>query len=99
MPSHSFCVAISCFLALLCLLVDHASAVVAQKPLGKAYYTIGQSVPVSCMSRETDTGEHKQDKDGVLQYVPFPTCNETNRPLELKYGIDQGRLHNTTTQY
>ena len=30
------------------------------------------------------------DPLGQLQYVPFPTCNETNRPLELFYGIESG---------
>ncbi|KAH0541896.1 hypothetical protein GP486_008681, partial [Trichoglossum hirsutum] len=29
------------------------------------------------------------DSRGRLQYVPFPTCDETGRPLRLPYGLDQ----------
>src|SRR5262249_26137073 len=32
-----------------------------------------------------DSGEHIQDEQGVLQYVPFLTCAETKNPLEFKY--------------
>ena len=30
------------------------------------------------------------DESGRLQYIPFPTCNETGRPLELYYGVEKG---------
>ncbi|KAL8629525.1 hypothetical protein Q9189_004763 [Teloschistes chrysophthalmus] len=36
-----------------------------------------------------DTGEHITDSTGQLQYIPFPTCNETNRPLELLFGVEK----------
>jgi hypothetical protein len=38
----------------------------------------------------SDTGEHIENSNHELQYVPFPTCNETGRPLELRYGIEDG---------
>ncbi|KAI4204849.1 MAG: hypothetical protein LQ350_000915 [Teloschistes chrysophthalmus] len=37
----------------------------------------------------SDTGEHITDSTGQLQYIPFPTCNETNRPLELLFGVEK----------
>lgn len=33
-----------------------------------------------------ETGEHVEDSNHNLQWIPFPICNETNRPLELHYG-------------
>lgn len=30
-----------------------------------------------------------QDTEGELVYIPFPTCNETGRPLELLFGIEK----------
>jgi hypothetical protein len=30
------------------------------------------------------------DEKNQLQYIPFPICNETGKPLELKYGIEDG---------
>lgn len=39
-----------------------------------------------CLNRET--GEHIQDSNHNLQYIPFPTCEETGAPLELHYGIE-----------
>lgn len=30
------------------------------------------------------------DSQGKLQYIPFPVCNETSRPLELPFGIEKG---------
>lgn len=29
------------------------------------------------------------DVNGHLQYIPFPTCNETGRPLELFFGVEK----------
>ncbi|KAF2125023.1 hypothetical protein P153DRAFT_426049 [Dothidotthia symphoricarpi CBS 119687] len=56
-------------------------------------YNPGEPIPVSCLNRTIDTGEHvkKQitDINGHLQYIPFPTCNETNRPLELFFGVEK----------
>ncbi|KAK8207859.1 hypothetical protein BKA81DRAFT_281816, partial [Phyllosticta paracitricarpa] len=52
-------------------------------------YRVGQSVPVQCLNRTVDTGEHITDASGQLQYVPFPVCNETGKPLELFFGVEQ----------
>jgi hypothetical protein len=30
------------------------------------------------------------DARGQLQYIPFPVCNETGRPLEFLFGIEKG---------
>ncbi|OJD25900.1 hypothetical protein ACJ73_02722 [Blastomyces percursus] len=52
-------------------------------------YAHGQSVPVSCLNRDIETGEHITDPAGNLQYIPFPTCNETSAPLAFRYGISE----------
>lgn len=55
------------------------------------HYTIGDAIPISCLNRTIDTGEHiTDDRTGQLQYIPFPTCLETGRPLELTFGVEQG---------
>ncbi|KAI9678259.1 MAG: hypothetical protein M1817_006204 [Caeruleum heppii] len=74
-----------------------AAAVSSEQPLQpvkKASYSPGQAIPVSCLNRTIDTGEHIQDEKGQLQYIPFPTCNETNRPLELYFGVEKGKTSN-----
>lgn len=38
---------------------------------------------------DSDTGEHITDASGQLTYSPFPTCNETGRPLELLFGVEK----------
>ncbi len=38
----------------------------------------------------SDTGEHISNEKNELQYIPFPVCNETGKPLELAYGIEDG---------
>ncbi|EDN04537.1 predicted protein [Histoplasma mississippiense (nom. inval.)] len=54
-------------------------------------YVHGQSVPISCLNRDIETGEHvcTTDSTGKLQYIPFPTCNETSAPLSFRYGISE----------
>lgn len=49
--------------------------------------------PLGCHTSKTDaisseTGEHIQDAQNHLQYIPFMTCNETGLPLELHYGVE-----------
>ncbi|ETN47091.1 uncharacterized protein HMPREF1541_01281 [Cyphellophora europaea CBS 101466] len=48
-------------------------------------YKTGDLLPVSCLNRTIDTGEHITDSHGNLQYIPFPTCNETSQPLAFPY--------------
>jgi hypothetical protein len=44
---------------------------------------------MSRANRPSDTGEHITDAHGDLQYIPFPTCNETSLPLTFAYGTPQ----------
>ncbi|PWW74345.1 hypothetical protein C7212DRAFT_359055 [Tuber magnatum] len=58
-------------------------------------YTPGGRISVQCLNRTIDTGEHVQDeKTGILQYIPFATCNETGRPLEVKF-LEDGEVNCT----
>ncbi|KAL4927684.1 uncharacterized protein BDV17DRAFT_292425 [Aspergillus undulatus] len=52
-------------------------------------YTKGQPMPVTCLNRTIDSGEHITDDLGKLQFIPFPTCKETSAPLALPYGVSQ----------
>ncbi|ESZ91806.1 hypothetical protein SBOR_7801 [Sclerotinia borealis F-4128] len=52
-------------------------------------YHFGAGMEVQCLERDFHTGEHIQLDDGSLKYIPFPICNETGKPLELKYGIEE----------
>ena len=52
-------------------------------------YTRGDLMPVSCLNRTIETGEHITDSHGNLQYIPFPTCNETSLPLAFPYATPQ----------
>ncbi|KAF2725889.1 hypothetical protein K431DRAFT_280621 [Polychaeton citri CBS 116435] len=57
---------------------------------GSRGYRVGEAIPVSCLNRTHDTGEHVTDETtGQLSYIPFPTCNETGRPLELLFGVER----------
>jgi len=66
----------------------------ADQPLTQ--YSLGQAILVSCLNRTIDTGEHTTDAQGRLEYVPFPTCNETGRPLELYFGVEKGMQASTS---
>ncbi|KAG4024952.1 hypothetical protein MFRU_077g00190 [Monilinia fructicola] len=52
-------------------------------------YHFGAGIGVECMERDAHTGEHIQLDDNSLKYIPFPICNETGKPLELKYGVEE----------
>ncbi|PYH47620.1 uncharacterized protein BP01DRAFT_390140 [Aspergillus saccharolyticus JOP 1030-1] len=52
-------------------------------------YSFGQAIPVTCLNRTIDSGEHITDNQGNLQYIPFPICNETSLPLALHYGVSE----------
>ncbi|KAF2731681.1 hypothetical protein EJ04DRAFT_498347 [Polyplosphaeria fusca] len=70
-----------------------ATALSGQEPLkGPAEtpgYKAGEGISVTCLNRNIETGEHITDASGQLQYIPFPTCNETGRPLELSFGVEK----------
>jgi hypothetical protein len=38
----------------------------------------------------SDTGEHISNEKNELEYIPFPICNETGKPLDLQYGVEEG---------
>lgn len=47
------------------------------------------AVPIQCIKRQIDTGEHIFDKEtNEIVYHAFPSCFETNKPLSLAYGQD-----------
>lgn len=52
-------------------------------------YHYGAMIPVSCLNRSIETGEHISDDKNELQYTPFPVCNETGLPLYLRYGVEE----------
>ena len=41
------------------------------------------------MTDPTDIARQVTDASGQLQYVPFPVCNETGRPLEIYFGVEK----------
>ncbi|GJN66424.1 hypothetical protein PLIIFM63780_003891 [Purpureocillium lilacinum] len=55
-------------------------------------YHYGAPIHVECMNRSSEpsseTGEHIEDANHQLQWVPFPLCNETGKPLEFHYGTE-----------
>ncbi|KAI9671100.1 MAG: hypothetical protein M1831_005186 [Alyxoria varia] len=65
-----------------------------QKPLAdtELRYKYGDPIPVTCVNRSIETGEHIADAQGRLQYIPFPTCNETEVNCTLDF-IDDPLFH------
>lgn len=61
---------------------------------GLPSYHYGAPIPVQCMNRSSETGEHIENANHELVWSPFPVCNETGRPLEFGYGIE-GELNCT----
>ncbi|OAQ99625.1 hypothetical protein LLEC1_08166, partial [Akanthomyces lecanii] len=51
-------------------------------------YHYGAAIPIECMNRSSETGEHIEDSNHQLQWIPFPVCHETSKPLEFGYGIE-----------
>ncbi|KAK9468749.1 hypothetical protein V1512DRAFT_257793 [Lipomyces arxii] len=67
--------------------------------LGSGYHPKKrQGVPLFCMRREIDNGEHVTDPDtDLLVYDPFPVmCKETKLPLSFTYGVDSDGVVNCT---
>lgn len=62
----------------------------AEDLVEKGTYSKGDTVPVTCLNRTIETGEHITDDHGNLMYIPFLHCNETNNaPLSFIYGVPQ----------
>ncbi|PHH69896.1 hypothetical protein CDD82_7459 [Ophiocordyceps australis] len=55
---------------------------------GLPSYHYGAPIPVECMNRSSETGEHIEDENHELQWIPFAVCKETGRPLEFHYGTE-----------
>ncbi|PNY28786.1 Uncharacterized protein TCAP_01289, partial [Tolypocladium capitatum] len=55
---------------------------------GLPSYHFGAPIHVECMNRSSETGEHVEDANHELQWIPFPVCNETGKPLEFQYGTE-----------
>ncbi|KAH6612061.1 hypothetical protein C7974DRAFT_370437 [Boeremia exigua] len=79
----------SWLLLALCFWTAAASSQSPPKTPEARGYSIGELIPVTCLNRTIDTGEHITDPNGQLQYIPFPTCAETARPLELAFGVER----------
>lgn len=56
--------------------------------LNQPSYLYGDAIKVECMNRSSETGEHIQLANDEIQWVPFPVCNETKKPLEFRYGVE-----------
>lgn len=59
------------------------------KPAIITPFTTRDDIPVECIQRQIDNGEHKFDADGNIIYGPFPTCSETGKPLSFHYGTNE----------
>ncbi|KAI4634497.1 hypothetical protein J4E83_001816 [Alternaria metachromatica] len=81
------------WLSVVALFSSFATALSGQEPMKSAEeargYNPGEMIPVSCLNRTIETGEHITDAAGHLQYIPFPTCNETGQPLHLNFGVEK----------
>lgn len=67
--------------------VDAAEQQTSSRQSSRQGYARGDLMPVTCMNRTLETGEHITDDHGNLQYIPFPTCNETSLPLAFPYAV------------
>ncbi|KAF5626381.1 hypothetical protein F25303_11105 [Fusarium sp. NRRL 25303] len=55
---------------------------------GLPSYHYGAPIPVECMNRNSETGEHVENEKHEIEWKPFPICNETGRSLEFNYGTE-----------
>ncbi|KAG7101977.1 hypothetical protein HYQ44_018555 [Verticillium longisporum] len=67
-------------------LIQLAAAVGIDDSLPSYHY--GAPIQVECMNRSSDTGEHLEDANHQLIWIPFPECSETGKPLEFAYGLE-----------
>ncbi|KAI1746567.1 hypothetical protein F4782DRAFT_544166 [Xylaria castorea] len=87
MPSSSVARLVLGVVALLCLTQLAVATSSLEEGILPSYH-YGASIPVECMNRSMETGEHIQDAHDEIQWIPFPACNETGKPLEFHYGIE-----------
>lgn len=48
-------------------------------------FTKNQKIPIQCIQRHIDTGEHKFDSNENIIYGPFPKCKESGEEFSLTY--------------
>ncbi|KAK5657617.1 hypothetical protein OQA88_2689 [Cercophora sp. LCS_1] len=70
------------------LLVAAAFALVGAHENVLPSYHYGAPIAVECMNRSSETGEHIENAAHEIQWIPFPTCNETGLPLQFHYGVE-----------
>ncbi|OLN97432.1 hypothetical protein CCHL11_00968 [Colletotrichum chlorophyti] len=63
-----------------------AQLVVANREDGLPSYHYNAPIHVECMNRSSETGEHIENSNHEIEWIPFPVCEETNKPLEFQYG-------------
>lgn len=52
-------------------------------------YSTGDKVPIDCIQRRIDDGEHKFDEQKNIIFDSFPKCKETNDYLHFKYNVNE----------
>ncbi|KAH3687096.1 hypothetical protein WICPIJ_001925 [Wickerhamomyces pijperi] len=52
-------------------------------------YSEGDLVPIQCIQRQIDNGEHKFDDNNNIIYGSFPVCSETGKPFSFEYGVSE----------
>ena len=70
------------------LLLSALVPAAAATELNLPSYHYGDAIKIECMNRSSETGEHIQLANDEIEWVPFPLCNETQRPLEFHYGVE-----------
>ncbi|CUM63149.1 uncharacterized protein PRCAT00000716001 [Priceomyces carsonii] len=59
-------------------------------PVDFSPFVKGEQITIDCSARNIDNnGEHKFDDKLRVIYTAFPTCKESGKPLEFKYGINE----------
>ncbi|KFY77481.1 hypothetical protein V499_03152 [Pseudogymnoascus sp. VKM F-103] len=82
-PCSSFLLAVVLALS---SIVGFTAAAIEDSDIRPQYH-YGARIPITCLDRSIETGEHIQEGD-KLKYVPFATCEETGLPLDLQYGVE-----------
>lgn len=50
-------------------------------------FSLNSKIPISCIQRQIDNGEHKFDAKGEIIHSSFPKCRETGEPFTLEYDV------------
>lgn len=52
-------------------------------------FSPASKIPISCIQRQIDNGEHKFDSEGGIIHSLFPVCRETGESLSLSYNTPE----------